>query len=220
MNDLAEIEQLAGNLLRRVSAADRRRLLRAVSRDLRKSQSARIGRQQAPDGSPFPERRAKKEPKPGNHAAKFLYPKGAAEPRLVFMTSWVREGDTLTGYDTEAGAVRTFAWDRVDRFLPIERGDKAKPGGRFRRKGRIRRKAMFRKLRLGRYLKEGATADEAWVGFSGRVARIARVHQDGLDDKPAPNAKTVRYARRELLGLTEAERREIIDTLLAHVAGF
>jgi phage virion morphogenesis protein len=52
--DLAEIEQLAGALLRSVSASERRRLLRHVARDLQKSQSARIARQIDPDGNAYP----------------------------------------------------------------------------------------------------------------------------------------------------------------------
>jgi phage virion morphogenesis protein len=148
--DLAEFEQLAGALLRTVAPAERRRLLRAMARDLQTSQRQRIARQQDPDGKPFAPRKA--------------------------------------------------------------------TTGKLRRKGTIRRAAMFRKLRLSRNLAAGATDTEAWVGFSGRAARIARVHQEGLEDRPTKNGKPVRYARRVLLGDTEAERGRMLDLLLAHVA--
>ncbi len=216
-SDLHEIERIAGALLRSVSSGERRRLLRTVARDLRQAQSARIAAQRAPDGTAFPARKAKRDPEPGRYAVKFLYPKGAPDPRLVTMKSWVRQGPLLTGFDVEAGAIRSFFWDKVDRWLPVDANEQNRGAGKLRRKGSIRRAAMFRKLRNGRNLRTGATDAEAWVGFSGRAAEIARVHQEGLSDRPSVKAKPVRYARRTLLGLTEADRNRILDTLLRHV---
>ena len=150
MSDFADIEALAGALLRRVDAGERSEMLRIMARTLRSSQATRIARQQDPDGQPFAAR-------------------------------------------------------------------KAQPAGRLRRGGTIKRKAMFRKLRNTSNLKAGSTDTEAWVGFSGRAARIARVHQEGLEDAPAKGVKPVRYARRVLLGVTEAERQALLDVLFAHV---
>lgn len=219
MSDLAQVEAIAGALLRNVSPGERRQLLRTVARDLRGSQAARIGRQKAPDGSAFARRREKRADTAGQYPVHFLYPKGAPEPRAVLMKSWVKQGPLITGYDIEAGGVRSFFWDQIAKWLPVEKKDEAKPGGKLRRKGRIRQRAMFRKMRLSRTLKAGATDTEAWVGFSGRAAEIARVHQEGLKDRPSAKAKPVRYAKRELIGLTEAERSRILDMVLAKVAG-
>ena len=94
---------------------------------------------------------------------------------------------------------------------------KAQQAGRLRRGGTIKRKAMFRKLCNTSNLKAGSTDAEAWVGFSGRAARIARVHQEGLEDAPARGARPVRYARRVLLGDTEAERQALLDVLCEQV---
>lgn len=85
------------------------------------------------------------------------------------------------------------------------------------KKGRLRRAKMFRKLRMANSLKGGGNADEAWVGFGGRAARIAGIHQEGLEDAPAPGQPRVRYARRVLLGLTEAERQRILNLILARL---
>ncbi len=145
-DDLAQIEQLAGALLRKVDTGERRKILRLMARSLQRSQSARIARQQDPDGQPYAAR-------------------------------------------------------------------KPQPVGRLRRKGAIKRKAMFRKLRNVSNLKAGSTDTEAWVGFSGRAAQIARVHQEGLDDVPSKGKKPVRYARRVLLGATETERQMLLDIL-------
>lgn len=215
--DLAELERTAGALLRSISPPERRRLLRLMAKDLQRSESARIGRQQNPDGSGFVPRKKKPAPRPGNYAVKFLYPKGAAEPRLVLMKSWAHEGNLLTGYDVEAGGIRSFIWDRVDRWLPVEPEEQNKGAGTYRRKGSIRRAAMFRKLRNGRNLRAGATDREAWVGFAGRVSEIASVSQEGLMDKPSGKAKPVRYARRTLLGVTDAQAGAMLDLLLRHL---
>jgi hypothetical protein len=218
MDDLAEIEAIAGALIRKLSSGERRKLLRTMARNLQKSQAARIARQQGPDGAAYPARKERKAPTPGNYAVKFLYPKGS-NPRLVLMKSWVHEGPLITGFDVEAGGIRSFFWDKVDRWLPVERDEQNKGAGKFRRQGRIRQKAMFRKLRSGRNLRADATDLELWVGFSGRAAEIARVHQQGLSDRPAAKAKPVRYARRQLLGVTVAERNAVLDCMLAHLAG-
>lgn len=90
-------------------------------------------------------------------------------------------------------------------------------GGKAR-KGRLRDRVMFKRLRLAKFLKAGAEPGEAWVGFAGRAAAIARVHQEGLNDVPARGAKKVRYAQRILLGLTDAEQDMILDRLLSAVA--
>lgn len=217
IDDLAEVERIAGALLRQIGPSERRRILRAMSRDLQRSQSARIGRQQAPDGSAYTPRRQKKPPRPGNYAVKFLYPRGAGEPRLVLMKSWVHEGNLLTGFDVEAGGIRSFFWDKVDRWLPVEPAEQNKGAGKFRRAGSIRRVAMFRKLRNGRNLRASATDRELWVGFSGRASTIAQVHQEGSLDRPSQQAKPVRYARRELLGVTERDAHQLLDLLLRHL---
>lgn len=89
---------------------------------------------------------------------------------------------------------------------------------RGRKKGKLRQQKMFRKLRMAKSLKAGGSGDEIWVGFGGRASQIASIHQAGLSDAPAPGQPKVRYARRMLLGLTEAEQQRILDLILAHVA--
>lgn len=215
---LDEIERLARSCLRSVAASERRQILRGLARDIRQSQSDRIAAQREPDGGVFTPRKPREAEQGGGYTVKFLYPKGAAEPRLVMMKSWVRQGPLLTGFDTEAGAIRSFFWDKVARWLPVE-GDERARGGKLRRRGTIKSKAMFRRLRTARYLKSGATADEAWVGWTGGTATIAGIHQDGGTDWPGKKGKPVRYARRVLLGLTTTERGRLVDRLLEHSAG-
>jgi len=87
------------------------------------------------------------------------------------------------------------------------------------RKGRIKQRkgVMFRKLRQAKHLRTRTTAQEASIGFSGRVARIARVHQYGQRDRVRPGGPQVRYAQRELLGLTPALHTRIRALLVDHL---
>ncbi|UOF16462.1 phage virion morphogenesis protein [Lysobacter capsici] len=85
--------------------------------------------------------------------------------------------------------------------------------------GKIKRRkaAMFQRITQARYLKIEASERGAAVGFLGRVARIARVHQEGLTDRVDRDGPSVRYERRQLLGFTEAERQAIRDLLVEHL---
>ncbi|MFZ6730605.1 phage virion morphogenesis protein [Undibacterium sp. Ji42W] len=87
------------------------------------------------------------------------------------------------------------------------------------KKGRIKRQkaAMFNKLRTNTHLKVKEDGNEIAVGFFGRVARIARVHQFGLGDRVAKDGPEVRYAERRLLGFSTADRETIQDALLKHI---
>lgn len=96
---------------------------------------------------------------------------------------------------------------------------KAQPAKRLRdARGSIRRGAMFKKLRTARHLKVQASEQEAAVGFLGRVARIARVHHEGLRDQVTPGGPEVVYPARELLGFSEADRERILDLVLQRLA--
>ncbi|MGP8956511.1 phage virion morphogenesis protein [Enterobacter mori] len=78
--------------------------------------------------------------------------------------------------------------------------------------GRIKR-AMFQKLRASRYMKATGRENSAVVEFTGKVQRIARVHQYGLKDRPNPHAKDVQYPERQLLGFSR-EDKQLIDALV------
>ena len=62
-----------------------------------------------------------------------------------------------------------------------------------------------------------STPDAIAISFMGRVARIARVHQYGLRDRPDRSQAEVQYERRELLGFTDADLELIRDQLLEHL---
>lgn len=85
---------------------------------------------------------------------------------------------------------------------------KRKPQPLRAKKGRIKRE-MFAKLRTNRYMKASGDDSAAVVEFTGKVQRIARVHQYGLKDRPNPHRKDVPYPARQLLGINQDEKKHI-----------
>lgn len=92
------------------------------------------------------------------------------------------------------------------------------PRRRIRSKaGALRERAMFQKLSGPKHLKIKASAEGAAVGFFGRVARIAAVHQYGLRDQVDRDGPEHKYPERVLLGFTDADRALIRDLLIDHL---
>lgn len=78
--------------------------------------------------------------------------------------------------------------------------------------GRIKR-AMFQKLRTSRYMKATGRENSSVVEFTGKVQRIAQVHQYGLKDRPNPQSRDVQYAQRQLLGFSR-EDKQLVEALI------
>ncbi|EFH8529843.1 phage virion morphogenesis protein [Escherichia coli] len=85
------------------------------------------------------------------------------------------------------------------------------------KKGRIKR-AMFQKLRTSRYMKASGRNDAAVVEFTGKVQRIAQIHQLGLKDRPNPHAQDVQYPERQLLGFGQGDKK-LIENLIFNYIG-
>lgn len=86
------------------------------------------------------------------------------------------------------------------------------------KQGRVKRKVqMFQKLRTASFLKVQGDGNSISVGFTGRIARIARVHQYGLKDRAERGSPDVQYDRRELLGFTDADIDLVRDGLFFHL---
>lgn len=82
--------------------------------------------------------------------------------------------------------------------------------------GRVKRE-MFVKLRTNRFMKATGSNDAAVVEFTGKVQRMAKVHQYGLKDKPRRNSKPIQYPERILLGISGLDRvciEEILTTFM------
>ncbi len=83
--------------------------------------------------------------------------------------------------------------------------------------GAIKRRAMFAKIRQAKHLRIRATPQDVSVGFVGRVARIAKVHQEGRTDAVSRGGPRVTYPRRELLGFTAADEQTVRELILDHL---
>ncbi|WP_086793401.1 phage virion morphogenesis protein [Pseudomonas sp. SCPG-7] len=87
------------------------------------------------------------------------------------------------------------------------------------KQGRLKRKVkMFQKLRTATFLKVQGDGNAISIGFAGRIARIARVHQYGLRDRAEGGAAQVTYAQREILGFAPGDLGSVRDELLAHLS--
>lgn len=152
-DDLQRLEEWAGALIAKLQPAQRRQLARKVANDLRREHARLIAQQVAPDSTPYPARKNRKE---------------------------------LRG-----------------------------------KAGRIKRQkaAMFGKLRTNTYLQIRADADQASVGFFGKVARIARVHHEGLPDRVAPRGPHYKYPARPLLGFNVTDETLLRERLLQYLVG-
>ncbi|MCI1897161.1 MAG: phage virion morphogenesis protein [Enterobacter sp.] len=84
------------------------------------------------------------------------------------------------------------------------------------KKGRIKR-AMFQKLRTSRYMKASGRENRAVVEFTGKVQRIAQIHQYGLKDRPNAHAQDVQYAERQLLGFSQADKQLVEELVNKHL---
>ncbi|HEB0915036.1 phage virion morphogenesis protein [Enterobacter cloacae] len=84
------------------------------------------------------------------------------------------------------------------------------------KKGRIKRE-MFSRLRTNRFMKAKGSDSAAVVEFTGKVQRMARVHQYGLKDRPNRNSRDVQYEARPLLGFTRDDEQMIEDIIIRHL---
>ncbi|WP_151957394.1 phage virion morphogenesis protein [Acinetobacter guillouiae] len=85
------------------------------------------------------------------------------------------------------------------------------------KKNKIKNK-MFNLIKNAKYMRIERTPEGIAIGFAGRVAFIAGVHQFGLRDKVEKGGPIVQYARRELLGFTPEEMNMIEEEVLNYLS--
>lgn len=201
-----ELDHVFADILGGMSPAGRIRTAREVGRMLRQSQSRRIARQENPDGSKFEKRRRKALRSQAGIG--FIW-NGETRRLKNWRATKGSRGRMLTGFDEGRGAVRSFYREDIERYLDINFSQT--------RKDTTKADPMFRRLRTARFLKARADAGGATVGFTGVAARIARTHQYGLRDRVNKSGAMASYPRREVLGITKADRmaiaRSVIDSL-------
>lgn len=76
---------------------------------------------------------------------------------------------------------------------------------------------MFQKLRTNRYMKASGRESGAVVEFTGKVQRIARIHQYGLKDRPNVLAQGVQYPEQQLLGIGQNDKQLIEEVIIKYL---
>ncbi|MEB6368999.1 phage virion morphogenesis protein [Klebsiella michiganensis] len=208
-NDAAlfqQLDQVFAEILSAMTPARRLRTARGIATTLRRTQSQRIGKQTSPEGVPYPKRR--RRVLRSQAGIGFIW-QGEERRLRNWRATRGSRGRMLTGFDEGRGAVRSFYRADIERYLDISFNET--------RRDTTKADPMFRRLRTTRFLKARATSEGASVGFSGVAARIARIHQYGLRDRVNDSGAMATYPRRELLGLSKADRmaiaRQVIDSL-------
>lgn len=212
-DDLQLLEDWVAPLLKKLSAKERKQLARMMGIALRKSQRERVKAQRNPDGSPYATRKGEKKTRRARRRLRFIYQKPGHEPEEREIVNWLPTPQTYFGFDEQRGELRTFKRTRVVRILDMDQSVVARPGARGQRSPSNR---MFQKLMGPRYLKVKASASGAEVGFEGRIAHIARIHQEGQTDNVNPHIR-YDYPERELLGATPEDIEMLYDMIIRHL---
>ena len=176
------IDHLDG-LIRKLSPAQRRGLMKDIAVSLRHNNKRRISANIEPEGGAMMARKTvPAEPLRKNarvrvgevlqyrgHLVRMRTIKTAASASNPSRrTTKPHDADYVWGWDSEEGGIRKY-----------RKTELGKPGG-------VRQKAMFRKLHLYKYLKQKIDANSAAVGFMhGLAAYIAAAHQEGEGSRPA-----------------------------------
>ncbi|RQM37244.1 phage virion morphogenesis protein [Erwinia psidii] len=197
-----ELDQVFSDILSGTSQAGRIRTARAVGQALKRSQQQRIRAQKNPGGSAYPARR--RRVLRSQQGIVFIW-----QGEIRRLKNWHggrgKYGRTLTGFDEERNAIRTFYRSDIERYIEINMQSV--------RHSTTKKVPMFQRLRGYRFLKVRADAGGTNVGFDGVAARIARVHQYGQRDQVGPGA-FAKYPVRELLGFTAGDERMITEQVI------
>lgn len=85
------------------------------------------------------------------------------------------------------------------------------------KKNKIKNK-MFNVIKNAKYMRVLKSPQGIAIGFTGRVAFIAGIHQYGLAGRVDKDGPTVKYTSRELLGFTQEEIKMIENEVIAYIA--
>ncbi len=194
---LQELEDWLKPLVERLKPAARAKLARTMARELRKRQQARVKSQRNADGTSYDKRKPRTL-----REMSFKYRDRAGN--ITERTARVQaDKGGLHGYDYLRGAFRSFNHRGIVEVF-TSRSVKAKS-----------RERML--LRLARRMTFRAGPNGLEVGFTGKAADLARIHQEGLVDQVAKGGPMVQYPVRELLGLGTDDREWILDQLIEHL---
>ncbi|WP_436882787.1 phage virion morphogenesis protein [Enterobacter asburiae] len=203
-----ELDGVLEALTARLSPAARKKLAGKLALGLRERQAKRIRQQKNPDGTPYIPKK-KREVKTYSGRLRFVWKGEVREINNWHNTKDKNSGGMVTGFDALRGDFRSFRRADIAQYLAIELNKAA-----MRRS--LKKNEMFRRLRTYQYLRTEFSSQGARVGFSGRAAAIARIHQFGLVDDLDAHFHG-RYPERELLGLNDDDVYWMSDQILSFI---
>lgn len=196
-DQLKELEDWLQPLVERLKPSARARLARSLAIELRKRQQARVKNQRNADGSAYDKR------KPRNVREmhfKYRDMAGNVTERTARVNADKRG---YHGHDNLRKAFRSFSYGGI---IEVYKSRSVRAKSRARMLLRLARRMTFR-----------AGPNGLEVGFTGKAADLARIHQEGLVDEVTKGGPMVQYPVRELLGLSASDREWIVDQLIEHL---
>lgn len=209
-NLMHTLDGVLGALTERLSPVTRKKLAGKLAGGLREHQAKRIRQQKNPDGTPYKPKKVR-EIKTYVGRLRFVWKGEVREINNWHNTKDKRSGGVVTGFDASKGAFRSFRRDDIAQYLAIELNKIA-----MRRT--LKKNEMFRRIRTYKYLRTEYSSQGARVGFTGKAAAIARIHQFGLVDDLDEHFHG-RYPERELLGLNDDDIYWMSDQILCFISG-
>lgn len=206
-DNLKDLELFADAMARAGNEKALNELIKYAGTLVKKKNAARIRANVQPDGTKM---RIRKEPQKGNSHIAFIYKNPVTGMCLVRnLKNYRHYGDYIQGFDRMRGAMRSFRLSRIVKYISI---DKSKV---------IVRKApqkMFKNIIKAKWFKLKTNDRSATIEFAGVAGTVAAIHHHGDKDRPNPKAREVRYPERQLLGVTNADTKEIWDLFIDHLS--
>lgn len=117
-----ELDQLANwvePILQKMSSAERRTLMKEISRDLRKETQQRMKEQKSPDGSPWPPRKPRLR-ETGKIRKRAMFTKLRTAKHLKIRTTASSAGLSFAGIAGRIAATHHYGLrDKVDKYGPV-----------------------------------------------------------------------------------------------------
>lgn len=221
-NEFAPLEKTLNAMAANLKPANIAKVSRAAATALKQSNARRLAQNIEPSGEKFTPRRKNSYSFRPKTQARFLYPTGGSgAPRLVQLSAWTVFGSCIYGFDEKRGAKRKFHRDKIIKWLPNLR-PKLDNRAHVLKPSKEKTGKMFKKARKLLNRKQDNEGFE--VGFfNPSQARLLAIHHYGkIVPVSKKSPRTIRYPKRELVGVSKDDIRLIEDKIfkLFDVRGF
>lgn len=130
------------------------------------------------------------------------------------------DGQTLKLKKTLAQKLRNNQKNRITAQQNVDGSSYAPKKPQRKRKGQRVRKKMMNTIKNAKHMKIEHSKEGFAVGYVGRMAQVAEVHQYGLTARvDAKRGTSAAYPVRELLGISDDDRQMIDEMVLEYIDG-